>query len=375
MIPDFLWLVFFASAAIQFNYLIFIFGRLAFTSHLQKREISSPEEGVTVLVAACNERQNLDRLIPLLSAQNYSNFEILIVNDRSTDGTGEGLSRMMGIHSRLRTVTVKYTPSHVTAKKYALTLGIKVAKFDIILLTDADCIPATENWIQTMSRPLRTGNKIFALGYGAYLKTPGFLNRLIQYETLFTGLNYLSFALWKAPVMGVGRNLCYRKSFFMEKKGFRDLWHINGGDDDLLVNRHATGNNTAAVINPDSITLSDPKTDWKGYLRQKNRHFHAGKYYKTRNKLKLGLYMFTHLMFWVSAFLLATAAQGWEPIALVGGLTLSRAILQLTIFTSAKKKLEGIGNVRWTMFFDLVYLSYFWIVGTKGYLSKRIRWK
>jgi cellulose synthase/poly-beta-1,6-N-acetylglucosamine synthase-like glycosyltransferase len=375
MILDYIWVVFFASAAIQFNYLIFIFGRLAFTTHTPYPEIPSQEEGVTVLVAARNEKQNLERLIPLLSAQNHPQFEILIVNDRSTDGTEVVLSKMMDIHSRLRTVTVKYTPTHVTAKKYALTLGIKVAKYDIVLLTDADCIPATANWIQTMSRPIWAGNKMFALGHGAYVKSPGFLNRLIQYETLFTGLNYLSFALWKAPLMGVGRNLCYRKSFFMEKKGFKNLWHINGGDDDLLINQHATGSNTAVVIHPDALTLSDPQTNWKEYLTQKNRHFHAGKYYKTRNKLKIGIYMFTHLMFWVTVLLLLFTAKSWEPIAMVGGLTLVRQGLQFTVFTSAEKKLEGIGNVSWTLIFDVVYLSYFWIVGTKGYLSKKIRWK
>lgn len=375
MVLDILCFVFFASAAIQFTYLCFVFGRLAFFSNPLHPETSPHEEGVTIVVAARNERQNLKGLIPILSAQKYPDFEILIVNDRSDDGTHALLEKMMNIYPQLRTVTVRYTPPHVTAKKYALTLGIKVAKNDIILLTDADCLPVSENWIQLMSRPLRAGNKLLALGHGAYQRSSGFLNRLIQYETLFTAINYLSFALWKAPLMGVGRNLCYRKGFFMEKKAFKDLWHINGGDDDLLINQYATGNNTAVVIHPDSITLSKPKTDWKGYLTQKNRHFHAGKYYKTKNKLKLGIYMFTHLIFWASAFLLVMTAKSWEPIATVVGLTILRAVLQLTVFTSAKKKLEGIGNVYWTMFFDLVYLSYFWIVGTKGYLSKKIKWK
>jgi cellulose synthase/poly-beta-1,6-N-acetylglucosamine synthase-like glycosyltransferase len=374
MILEILWMVFFASTAIQFIYLLFIFGRLAF---FYESTFPSPskEEGVSILVAARNEERNLRSLIPILAAQDYPKFEIIIVNDRSSDDTQDLLRGMMNIYPQLRTVTILYTPEHVTAKKYALTLGIKVAKYDIILLTDADCTPASNKWVKMMSAPLMEDSKIFALGHGAYATFPGFLNRLIQYETLFTAINYFSFALWKSPIMGVGRNLCYRRSFFLEKKAFKGLWNINGGDDDLLINRYANGNNTAVVIHPDSMTHSQPKTDWKSYFDQKRRHFHAGKYYQLKNKLKLGVYLFTHLIFWISGCFLLWGSKSWEPIAVVAGLIILRAFVQLKVFMGAKKKLEGIGKVYWTMFFDLVYLGYFWVVGTKGYLSKKIKWK
>jgi len=374
MILEILWIAFFASAAIQFIYLFFIFGRLAFISH-SSNPIPSKVEGVSILIAARNEARNLQSLIPILATQNYPKFEIIIVNDRSTDDTMELLRGMMNIYPQLRSVTIQYTPEHVTAKKYALTLGIKVAKYDIILLTDADCTPVSKNWVKMMSTPLIENHIIFSLGHGAYTRFPGFLNRLIQYETLFTSINYFSFALWKSPIMGVGRNLCYRRSFFLEKKAFKGFWHINGGDDDLLVNQYANSNNTAVVIHPESITLSQPKMDWKSYFTQKKRHFHAGKYYKVKNKLKLGVYMFTHLTFWISASFLLLGSNNWEPITVVAGLIILRAVVQLQVFMAAKKKLEGIGKVYWTMFFDLMYLSYFWVVGTKGYLSKKIKWK
>ena len=198
MILEILWMVFFASAAIQFIYLLFIFGRLAFFYN-PTLPAPSKQEGVSILVAARNEERNLQSLIPLLAAQNYPKFEIIIVNDRSTDDTQDLLRGMMNIYPQLRTVTIRYTPEHVTAKKYALTLGIKVAKYDIILLTDADCTPASENWIRMMSTPLMDDRKMFTLGHGAYTRFPGLLNRLIQYETLFTAINYFSFALWRLP--------------------------------------------------------------------------------------------------------------------------------------------------------------------------------
>lgn len=377
MILEILWPVFLIAAAIQFVYLIFIFGRLSF---FQPPVASDPEdgmeEGVSIVVAARNELKNLKKLLPLLAAQQYLRFEILIVNDRSTDGTPSFLRKMMNLYPNLRTVTIKYTPDHVTGKKYALTLGIKVAKYDIILLTDADCRPASNHWIKWMSHPLRMDkDKKIVLGHGAYERHPGLLNSLIQYETLFTAIQYFSFALWKAPFMGVGRNLAYRRRFFLENNAFRGHWRINGGDDDLFVNQNGHGKNISVVIHPDSMTISKPQPDWKSFFRQKNRHFHAGKCYQVGSKLKLGMYAISHLLFWILGIFLLFTSSRWEPIAIILGLVVSRALFQVFVLNGAKKKLEGRGNVYWMMFFDLLHLGYFWVIGTKGYLSKNIKWK
>lgn len=373
---EFLWMVFYASTAIQLFYLFIIFGRLAFFSSPSDLSSHQKTEGVSIVVAARNELKNLKALLPVLASQHYRQFEIVIVNDRSTDGTRPFLRKMMNVYPQLRTVTIGYTPSHVTAKKYALTLGIKVAKYDIILLTDADCLPVTDHWVEQMSKPLRADNdKVFVLGHGAYEKCPGLLNQLIQYETLITAVSYFSWALWKSPIMGVGRNMAYRKTSFMEKKAFKGFWQINGGDDDLLVNRYANGRNTSLLIEPGSITTSQPKSNWKSYFLQKTRHYHAGKYYNTGSKLRLGLYPFSQLVFWITAVLLLFTSAKGEPIAIILGLVVLRAFAQIFVLTRAKKKLEGEGMVNWMIFFDLPYLSYFWVVGSKGYLSKRIKWK
>lgn len=371
-----LWMVFFFALSVQLIYMFFVFGRLAFFYRKQMAiEPSAHPEGITVLVVAQDERENLEKQLPKLLEQDFPLFEIIYVNDRSDDETEDWLREIESFHSNIKIVHVRYIPEHVTAKKYALTLGIKVASYDIILLTDADCIPVSNQWIKHMSAPVRSRKKIFAIGHGAYLNKPGFLNKLIQFETLLTALYYMSFGLWNAPFMGVGRNLCYRKGFFMENKAFKGLWHIVGGDDDLFVNKYANRKNASVVVHPESITVSYPKTTFKELLVQKNRHFHAGKYYKLRDKLKLGMYTFTHLAFWISGIVLLSLQRTWEPIALLLGLILLRALLQYAIIRNAKKKLEGMGKVLWTMFFDLMYMIYFWTVGTRGYLSKTVKWK
>ncbi|TVP48010.1 MAG: glycosyltransferase [Mongoliibacter sp.] len=378
MLLDILWIVFLLVLGVQLFYILIIFGRISF---FYRNKISSSQnnyEGVTVIVAAHNEKENLRKLIPILCGQDYPNFDVMIINDRSNDGTRALLEEMMSHYPKLRTVTVKYTPNHVTSKKYALTLGIKVAKNDVLLLTDADCLPQSDKWIRLMTAPIRQENKIFALGFSQYSKGKGILNKWIQFETLWTGLQYISFALWKSPFMGVGRNLSYRKSFFMEQKAFKGLWHIECGDDDLFVNQYATGSNTAVVVDPESITISTPKTSWGAYFRQKKRHFHAGKYYKSADKQKIGLYSFSHLLFWTIGFSLLVILgieQIWEQFAIILGIIIVRSILLTSVFTSARKKLEGKSSMFWTSFFDLMYIAYFWIVGAFGYQSKKVRWK
>jgi cellulose synthase/poly-beta-1,6-N-acetylglucosamine synthase-like glycosyltransferase len=378
MTIEILWIVFFIGLAIQLFYILILFGRFAFFYKQKPQKDSSEKEGVTIIIAAHNERTNLKKLIPMIFEQDYPNFDVMVINDRSYDGTKRILEKLMAIYPRLRTVTVDYTPSHVTSKKYALTLGIKVAKNDVLLLTDADCWPNSPKWIELMTAPVRLDGKTFSLGFSQYESRAGFLNKWIQFETLWTGIQYFSFAVWKFPFMGVGRNLCYRRSFFMDKKAFKGLWQIECGDDDLFVNLYATGKNSAVVVNPESITYSEPKTTWKSYFTQKKRHFHAGKYYKGGNKLKIGWYAFSHLLFWISAtclMILSGLNQNWEQFLSVLGIIVIRSLLITSMFLSAGKKLEGKIQVFWSGFFDVIYIGYFWILGALGYQSKKVKWK
>ena len=374
-----LWLLFGIGILVQGVYLLVIFGRTAWLKSTSKSKSSDTNpEGVTVLVAAHNEYQNLKALIPKLFEQDYPKFDVMIVNDRSTDRTKRLLEEMMEKYPRLRSVTVKYTPGHVTSKKFALTLGIKVAKNDVILLTDGDCIPASDQWIRKMTAPVREEGKTFSLGYSGYQEKSGMLNRWIQFETLLTALFYFSFGLWRAPFMGVGRNLCYRKSFFMDVKAFKGFWHLEGGDDDLFVNTYATGKNTGIVIDPEARTTSIPKETWKDYLVQKKRHLHAGKYYRGEDKQKIALYSLSHALFWIGGigllFYFGLGKQ-WEHFLVVLGIILLRSSLVWSIFRSASVKTQGAPSSSNAPLNDLFYLVYFWVLGTVSHQAKDIKWK
>ncbi|MFY8037265.1 MAG: glycosyltransferase [Cyclobacteriaceae bacterium] len=230
---------------------------------------------VSIIVCAHDEESNLHELVPLLLQQNYPQFEVIIVEDRCNDGTYDYLLQATKDFPLLKMVRVVNKPEHVNGKKFGLTLGIKAAKYDWVLLTDADCRPASNDWIQRMVEPADKSTKL-VLGFSPYQKTAGVLNSFIRFESFLTGIQMIGFALLGRPYMGVGRNLLYQKSLFLENKGFNAHLGITGGDDDLFVNQLATRHNTRVALGQEALTFSKPKTTWKEFYHQKRRHLSVG---------------------------------------------------------------------------------------------------
>ncbi|SMB89121.1 glycosyl transferase family 2 [Hymenobacter roseosalivarius DSM 11622] len=275
-------------------------------------------EPVSVLVCAHNELENLRRLLPLLIQQNYpADFEILLIDDRSTDGTAGLVQQFTQIYPHMRLVSVLATPVGLSPKKYALTLGIKAARYKHLLFTDADCWPATNQWISTMQSGFARPADL-VLGYSAYASAPGFLNKLIRFETLLTGAQYLSFAWRGYPYMGVGRNLAYTKSCFQATKGFASHLRRLGGDDDLLVqDAVAQGQRVGVQAQPAAQTISWPAQTWRAWWRQKRRHLSAGPRYTWKDQVRIGTFIGTNLLFYFTAILLVFSRPDWIPLAVI----------------------------------------------------------
>jgi glycosyltransferase involved in cell wall biosynthesis len=228
--------------AIQLVYYLFVFGKFAFA----KAQKSTPKRiPISVIVCAKNEAENVIKYIPILAEQDYPDYEIILIDDASSDDTSEIFEEFEKQYSNIRLVNVENNEAFWGNKKYALTLGIKASKKDYLLFTDADCYPATKDWITTMSSQF-TMHKTLVLGYGAYEKIANsFLNKIIRYETLLTAVQYFSWAKIGHPYMGIGRNLAYKKEEFYNVNGFIDHIKIRSGDDDLFINQVATSKNTA----------------------------------------------------------------------------------------------------------------------------------
>ncbi len=326
---------------------------------------------ISVIISARNEAKNLRENLPAILQQDYPDFEVVVVNDCSYDDSDLVLEEMEASYSRLKVVTITEHPRFKTGKKFALTLGIKAAKNEHLLFTDADCQPASENWITYMAANFSETKQI-VLGYSPYYKTGNLLNPLIRFETLKTAINYLSSALNGDPYMGIGRNLAYTKTLFFAAKGFASHMHVLAGDDDLFVNQNATAVNTAIEIHPDAFVYTSAKTTLSSLYRQKKRHMGVGKLYKNSHRSSLSLDAISGLLFYI--LLIICLAINFEPL-LVLGVFVFRWLIQLIIYRKTFKKLAAKSFLWYLPFLDFVYYLYLNVFGFIGTFIKTKQWK
>ena len=356
--------VFAAITFIQLFYYCWFFSRVAF--YKLKKKTRTQQHPVSVIVCARDEDENLARHLPGLLVQEYaSTYEVIAVNDNSVDDSKYILQELKKtFKDRLHIVELTQEAKLISGKKYPLSIGIKEANHEVMLLTDADCVPASEHWVQKMQEAYHDGVEI-VLGYGGYHKKPGLLNKLIRFETFHSAIQYLSFALAGIPYMGVGRNLSYKKALFFKQKGFSSINHIPGGDDDLFVNKSATRKNVAVVIDKDAATLSIPRKTWNGWVKQKYRHYTTAKYYKPIHKLLLGLYTFSQFFFY-PLFIFSILFYDWKLSLIVFG---ARFIVQALVYFFAMKKLNE--KDLWPIFLFLdIWMFFYYIIFARSLWQK-----
>ncbi|RYU76774.1 glycosyltransferase [Hymenobacter persicinus] len=328
---------------------------------------------VSVLVCAHNELENLRRLLPLLLQQDYPpGFELILIDDRSGDDTYLYVQQLTQYYPNVRLVSVDRTPDGLSPKKYALTLGIKTARHEQLLFTDADCIPATDQWISQMQRGFARPADV-VLGYSAYAPEPGFLNKLIRFETLLTGAQYLSFAWRGKPYMGVGRNLAYTRASFRQTKGFASHIRSLGGDDDLFVQDAVRcGLRVTVQAEPAAHTISEAATTWGAWWRQKRRHLSAGRSYGLADRLRIGNFIGANLLFYFTAVGLLFSQPDWVPLAVLWGV---RTVAIWVAYARLGRRLDDQLPVAWIPLLDVVYFFYYLALGISLFLYRNLRWK
>ncbi len=353
---------------VQLFYYAYFFRLLAFYNPTTKQK--SQQHPVSVVICARDDAAKLAANLPGALVQTYpSTHEVVVVNHNSQDDTRYLLDEFKKTFKGLHIVNLEHEAIGIPGKKYPLSMGIKEARHEIVLLTDADCVPASEFWIEKMQDGFRDGIKI-VLGYGAYNKKPGTLNKMIRFETFHTALQYLSFALAGMPYMGVGRNLSYKKELFLSNKGFSSINHLPGGDDDLFINMVADETNTNIVIDPEAFTLSEPKKTFNEWMNQKARHYSTSKYYKPKAKLMLGTYSTSHFLFY-PFFILSLSFFSWQ---LALSVFVIRLILQSIVFYKSMDKLNEKDLFSWWWLLDIWMFFYYLIFMPALWRKPRKTW-
>jgi poly-beta-1,6-N-acetyl-D-glucosamine synthase len=396
LFSDLLLYTFIAASVVQYGFWLFVFSKLAFykakktgttysvfpkVSNFWKNEASVSEisntaksespKAVSVVICARNEAANLRQHLPKILTQDYPNFEVVVVNDASTDETAEVLMNFEKTYTNLRVIDIHNKTK--AGKKGALAAGIEATKNDWLLLTDADCYPVGKHWISGMMSALISEKIQIVFGYAPYESCDNsFLNKFIRYETLWTATQYLSFALIKQPYMGVGRNLLYEKNLYVEAQGFASHADLASGDDDLFVNQVVTQKNFSLILQAETFMFSMPKTTWNSYFLQKTRHFSVGTRYLLKHKVLLGLVSMSHFLIIVTGICLL-----YSNISTMFAATnvLARMCITTFLYVRISKQLREPRLAFLFPIFDIIYVLFYIIFAPALFLrTSSINW-
>ena len=254
---------------------------------------------LSVVIRARNESENLRRNLPAILKQDYPDFEVIVINDGSTDESEDLLSELEEEYPNLYHSFTPDSARYISRKKLALTLGIKASKYDWLVFTETDCTPVSDKWLRRIARNFTPSTDI-VLGYSGYERGKGWLHKRVSFDSLFTSLRYLGFALAGKPYMGIGRNLAYRKELFFKVKGFSTHLNMQRGEDDLFINQIANENNTRVETSPDSVIRMQPVERYKDWKEEKVSYMATARFYKGSQRWLLGLETATRLFFYVA---------------------------------------------------------------------------
>ena len=358
-----------ATSILSISLLLFYYAYFFIKLNTHKTNILTFNEPISIIVCAKNEFQNLKDKLPFILEQDYPNYEVIVVNDQSIDDTADLLKKFKKQYQRLIVVTIEKHINQHTGKKLALTLGIKTAKHEHLLLTDADCLPNSKNWALQMCNNFNSADIV--LGYGGYEKKNGLLNKLIRFDTFNVAQQYLSYALVGQTYMGVGRNMAYKKSLFFENKGFANHLHIPSGDDDLFIQEIATKNNVSIEITEQAHTTSAVIEKWGEWAYQKRRHITTAPLYKTKFKVLLALYPYAQFLFWTSLLLLFLLKA---PLLLCTILIGVKIFLSYLVNYKAMKALKVLDLYWIHPVYEIVYLCIQGIFVLLNIISKPKKW-
>lgn len=302
-----IFLIFCFMTFIQLVYLVVFNLRLLIYKPLPPADVKLP---LSVVICARNEEDNLFHHLPQILEQDYPQFEVIVVNDQSFDDSKHILHAYKERYPHLKVIELERNKHRKFGKKVPLTIGIKGAQYEHLVMIDADCYPNSNQWLKTLATNY-VEQKEIVIGYGPYLKEKGFLNKLIRFDATQIALTYFSFANSGRPYMAVGRNMSYSKKQFFQVEGFKKHYHIQSGDDDLFMQEAATFRNVAIEMRPESFVYSIPKKTWHDWFKQKQRHFTTAPNYKLINKLFLGIFPVTMIFMLISFFILLFNYEWW----------------------------------------------------------------
>lgn len=330
-----------------------IFARFAF--HKPKKIKDYRQDPISIVITSCDQAHHLSRTLPALLTQQYNDYEVIVVSDNSHDETAQVVEDYQKQYPHLVFVDLNSSVTTIKGKKFPLAIGIKEAKHKLILLTDANCMPASPYWLQNMAKHFVNGKQI-VLGYCSYEKQNGLFNRLLRFDSLQTAIQYFSYSLAKMTYMGKGQNLAYTKELFMKQRGFASHNHIEYGDDDIFIGRAATDKNVDIEYFSESFTVARPKVNFRRWFKEKKGYVITRAFYKPGVRFLLGAYSLLNVLFWVFLGLgIGFTVHVMPFLIAVLSVFVFKTLCQYLVFGFSAAKLKEKDIIPHILFIDILY--------------------
>lgn len=238
--------------------------------------------GVSILVYSHNQGEALVRNLPVWLAQDYPTFEVIVVDDNSLDDTQDVLTMFDQRSDRLYHTRIDEKVRGMSHRKLAILLGIKAAHHDIILSTQAQCLPSSDQWIMHMVRAFREDLRAeVVLGPVAYQRRASFLSRFCGWDLFQRQVQLFGLTLAVKPYAGWGQNMAFRRQVFYANRNqaFVGHLHIKPGEDDLFVADVAGHDNVAVECTPEAVVTDQTSPLFLGWsMERTSRAFTSQRY-------------------------------------------------------------------------------------------------
>ncbi|CAM1358629.1 Glycosyl transferase family 2 [Tenacibaculum sediminilitoris] len=368
MIFTILFYTFVVVTAIQVLYYLFF---LTFAYGQNKIKINTDVNiPVSVIVYVKNNADVLIDSIQNLTKQKYSSFEIVLVNNASSDNSLDIIETLQKKHSNIKVVNVENTEAFWGNKKYALTLGVKAATHEHLLFTEINSKALSKNWIHEIASNFSQENTI-VIGYQKLKrKKNSFSNLLIRFNHLLRTIQSLSFVKFRNPYNATNHNFAYTKSVFFKVNGY--INHLNTfiGEADLFLKDAATTNNTTYSIKLDSFVVSNKHLSFKEWFYSQKQTSILFSLYKLKPRFFLRLFTLTKLLFYLLA--IYTTILNWK---LSLPFIISYFLIQYVVLGKSASKLHEKNIILLLPFLDICLVLLQISIFISNQISKPTHWK
>lgn len=360
-------------------YILFLLFVLLGTFQLQQPSEDEPEQPryISVIIAARNEEENIASLLECLIQQAYpkDKHEIIVVSDRSTDKTDSIIEEYLKENENIRYLRVDYEEKGLIGKKNALNKAIEHAQGEILLFTDADCLPG-KNWLKTVNRQFSKGYDVVVGHSPLILPKKKFWHRLSSSIKELERLSIFTVSAgtigWNWGVTATGRNFAYRRKVFNEVGGYEGIGTIPSGDDDLFLQKVSRSKKYRIVFSlcPDSFVPSVERKGLRAQYNQEKRRGSKWRFYPPLIKIFSGLVFLFYLGLFVAFILAIFSLFSWSVFLTI---FLIKVIMDfLVVWRGAamfkEKKLLAVFPLA-----EIIYIPYFLFFAIMGTIT-RYQW-